>query len=110
MYTGKGTLCVNGDVVAKDFTLPGTLLEKDIDLVHGVTAVSFNQIAGTSKNGDCLYVDDFYVTELVTMNRSVEEPVVEQSLLGRFMTIVRKIINVNGEQVELVEWGWVPGI
>lgn len=108
--TGKGALCVNGDVVAKDFTLPGTLLEKDIDLVHGVTAVSFNQVAYTSKNGDCLYVDDFYVNELVNMNRTVEEPEVDQTLIGRFMTIVRKIIEVNGETVELVEWGWVPGL
>ena len=44
------------------------------------------------------------------MARSVEEPVVDVSLLGRFMTIIRNIIEVNGERVELVEWGWVPGI
>ena len=108
--TGKGTLYVNGQPAGGEFTLPGTLLEKDIDLVHGVTAVSFNQIAGTSKNGDCLYVDDFYVNELVDMNRSVEEPEVDQTLIGRFMTIVRKIVEINGEKVELVEWGWVPGL
>ncbi len=107
--TGKGVLYVNGKPAGDAFTLPGSLLEKDIDLVHGVTAVSFNQIAGTSKNGDCLYVDDFYANELATVARSLEETTVP-SVLGRFMTIVRKVIEVNGERVELVEWGWVPGL
>ena len=105
--TEKGTLYVNGTNVGT-FDLPE--LEKDVDLVHGATVVQFNQAAATRANRDCLYVDDFYAHELVAMTRTVEEPEVEQTLLGRFMTIVRQIIEVNGETVELVEWGWVPGL
>ena len=105
--TGKGTLYVNGSDVGT-FDLPE--LEKDVDLVHGATVVQFNQAAATGENIDCLYVDDFYAHELVAMTRTVEEPEVEKTLIGRFMAIVRKVIEINGETVELVEWGWVPGL
>lgn len=105
--TGKGTLYVNG-VFAGSFDLPDTT--ESGAKMHGVTVVQFNQMAATIGTYDCLYVDDFYANELVTMVRSVEDPVVEESVLGRFVTIVRKVIEIGGEIVELVEWGWIPGL
>ena len=105
--TGKGTLYVNG-VFAGSFDLPDTT--ESGAKMHGVTVVQFNQMAATIGTYDCLYVDDFYANELVNMVRSVEDPVVEESVLGRFVTIVRKVIEIGGEIVELVEWGWIPGL
>lgn len=113
---GTGTLYVNGSE-AGTFTLPSETTvydlhgnEKNYAEVHGVTAVQFNQAAATSARGDCVYVDDFFANELTGVSRALEEDSAAQTTIGRFMAIVRKIIEVDGEQVELVEWGWVPGL
>ena len=54
-------------------------------------------------------MDDFFANELTGVSRSLEQAPTE-STIGRFMTIIRMIIEVDGEQVELTEWGWVPGL
>ena len=74
------------------------------------TRKALNQNAATKGQGDCVYVDDFFANELVTMTRTLEEDSAAQTLIGRFMTIVRKVIEVDGELVEIVEWAWVPGL
>ena len=112
---GTATLYVNG-TSAGNFALPSETPVYDLSGnvveyadVHGVTVVQFNQAATTSPKGDCLYVDDFYANELVDMNRSLEAPA-EQTLLGRFVSIVIKVIEVGGELVEISQWGWIPGL
>jgi len=113
---GTGTLYVNGDNVGS-FTLPSETPVydlhgnvKDYAEMHGVTAVQFNQAGATQSRGDCVYVDDFYANELMEVSRTLEDDSAAQSVIGRFMTIVRKLIEVDGEQVEIVEWAWVPGL
>jgi plastocyanin len=105
--SGKGTLYVNGDE-AGTFDLPDTTASGA--KMHGATVVQFNQAGATKQNGDCLYVDDFFANELTNVSRTLEDTSANQTTLGRFMAIVRKIIEIDGEQVELVEWGWIPGL
>ncbi|MBQ3134797.1 MAG: exo-alpha-sialidase [Oscillospiraceae bacterium] len=106
--TGKGALYVNGKLAGSEFDLPD--VQASGGAMHGVTAVQFNQMAATSNVGDCMYADDFFVNELPVVSRTLEEDTVSKTPLGRFMAIVRKIITMGEEEVEIVEWGWVPGL
>ncbi|MBQ3556280.1 MAG: S-layer homology domain-containing protein [Oscillospiraceae bacterium] len=75
---GMGKLTVNGKVVADDVKLMTDqemnlwmggdkyVSRTDQGVVREITAVEFNQIEATQANGDCLYVDDFYATELTS--------------------------------------------
>ncbi len=71
-----GKLYVNGAEVC-DITLKTTQIMtpyekggrkeyKMEDSIREVTCVQFNQLKGTDSMGDCLYVDDFYATDLTT--------------------------------------------
>jgi len=80
--SGKGQLTVNGKAV-RDITLEtdetmyplegGKPVEyHQEDVVREITCVQFNQAEATADMGDCLYVDDFYATELTSaLSRTV---------------------------------------
>ncbi len=79
-----GRLTVNGKVVKDDVKLMTSQVMSPVtkngpvrmdqeDVVREICAVQFSQVEGTQVNGDCLYVDDFYATELTeALNRATE--------------------------------------
>ncbi len=74
--SGMGKLYVNGKVVSDitletDETMYPHEMGKPVeyhqeDVVREITCVQFNQAEATPDMGDCLYVDDFYATELTS--------------------------------------------
>ena len=80
--SGKGTLTVNGKIVSDieletDETMYPHENGKPVEyhqenVVREITCVQFNQSEATADMGDCLYVDDFYATELTSaLDRTV---------------------------------------
>ncbi|MBQ3135433.1 MAG: S-layer homology domain-containing protein [Oscillospiraceae bacterium] len=72
--TGMGKLSVNGKVVSDIKLETGEYMfgEMRQDVVREISCVQFMQTSATAGVGDCLYVDDFYATELTSaLSRTV---------------------------------------